>query len=137
MNRSWTIVTLVVVAACAATSLGVHGCQRHAEQMEAVLDSALKQNRNYIPFTSDSTMKEVVEYFDHPLHFWTTANDRLHGLTRQAAQVCTNGCIALNGRPRAAGEADHGGRGHHSRIGAHPWAGSCRDDGHGLLLLPP
>ena len=28
-------------------------------------------------FTTDSLALELVRYFDHPLHFWTTSNDRL------------------------------------------------------------
>lgn len=36
----------------------------HRQQMRYHLDHALAQNRAYIPFTSDSIMKEVVEYYD-------------------------------------------------------------------------
>ena len=61
---------------CAVISLFLYSHQK-TNRMRAALDSALVQNRNYVPFTSDSTMKEVTAYFDHPLHFWTTANDRL------------------------------------------------------------
>ena len=41
--------------------------------MRAALDSALQQNRNYIPFTSDSALLEVVEYYDR----YGTPTDRL------------------------------------------------------------
>ena len=68
----WTIGIVVVVVCCAAF-FGVRGYQRRADLMHAALDSALELNRNYIPFTSDSTMLEVVEYFDRH----GTPNDRL------------------------------------------------------------
>lgn len=68
----WTIAVVVVVVCCAAF-FGVRGYQRRADKMHAALDSALEQNRNYVPFTSDSTMKEVVAYFDR----YGTPNDRL------------------------------------------------------------
>ena len=76
MNR--TVKYLVLLAAVIiASALGVRTEMRRTGRMRAALDSALVQNRNYVPFTSDSTLKEVTSYFDHPLHFWITANDRL------------------------------------------------------------
>ena len=71
------IIGIIVVTACCAVAFGVHHEMRRTAQMRTALDSALVQNRNYVPFTSDSTLKEVTSYFDHPLHFWITANDRL------------------------------------------------------------
>ena len=76
MKRGLTI-GIVAVIACCAVAFGVHHEMRRTAQMRAAVDSALVQNRNYVPFTSDSTLKEVTSYFDHPLHFWITANDRL------------------------------------------------------------
>ena len=71
------IIGIVAVIACCAVAFGVHQEMRRTAQMRTTLDSALVQNRNYVPFTSDSTLREVAAYFDHPLHFWITANDRL------------------------------------------------------------
>ena len=76
MKRGLTI-GIVAVIACCAIAFGVHHQMRRTAQMRAAVDSALVQNRNYVPFTSDSTLREVAAYFDHPLHFWITANDRL------------------------------------------------------------
>ena len=74
-NATYFVLGLTMVC-CAVISLFLYSHQK-TNRMRAALDSALVQNRNYVPFTSDSTMKEVTAYFDHPLHFWTTANDRL------------------------------------------------------------
>ena len=71
------IIGIIAVAACCAVAFGVHHEMRRTAQMRAAVDSALVQNRNYVPFTSDSTLREVAAYFDHPLHFWITANDRM------------------------------------------------------------
>ena len=76
MKRGLTI-GIVAVIACCAVAFGVHHEMRRTAQMRAAVDSALVQNRNYVPFTSDSTLREVAAYFDYPLHFWITANDRL------------------------------------------------------------
>ena len=73
MNRKGLFIILALVAVGLVAVFGVHGCQRRADRMRAVLDSALEQNRNYIPFTSDSTLLEVVEYYDR----YGTPNDRL------------------------------------------------------------
>ena len=73
MNRKGLFIILALVAVSLLVIFGVHGCQRRADQMRAVLDSALEQNRNYIPFTSDSALLEVVEYYDR----YGTPNDRL------------------------------------------------------------
>ena len=76
MKRGLTIGIVAVIAGC-AVAFGVHHEMRRTAQMRAAVDSAFVQNRNYVPFTSDSTLREVAAYFDHPLHFWITANDRL------------------------------------------------------------
>ncbi len=73
MNRKVLFIILALVAVSLLVIFGVHGCQRRADRMRAVLDSALQQNRNYIPFTSDSALLEVVEYYDR----YGTPNDRL------------------------------------------------------------
>ena len=73
MTRKGIFVILALVAVSLLVIFGVHGCQRRADRMQAVLDSALEQNRNYIPFTSDSALLEVVGYYDR----YGTPNDRL------------------------------------------------------------
>jgi hypothetical protein len=73
MNRKGLFIILALVAVSLLVIFGVHGCQRRADQMRAALDSALEQNRNYIPFTSDSALLEVVGYYDR----YGTPNDRL------------------------------------------------------------
>ena len=73
MNRKVLFIILALVAVSLLVIFGVHGCQRRADRMRAVLDSALEQNRNYIPFTSDSALLEVVDYYDR----YGTPNDRL------------------------------------------------------------
>ena len=73
MTRKGLFIILALVAVSLLVIFGVHGCQRRADRMRAVLDSALQQNRNYIPFTSDSTLLEVVDYYDR----YGTPNDRL------------------------------------------------------------
>ena len=75
MNRYRTIG--IVVVACCAVIFGVLSEVRQTGRMRATVEEALEQNRGYVPFTSDSTMKEVVEYFNNPLRFWITPNDRL------------------------------------------------------------
>ena len=76
MRRNWTT-GIVVVVACCAVIFGVLSEVRQTGRMRAAVESALEQNRGYVPFTSDSTMKEVVEYFNNLLRFWITPNDRL------------------------------------------------------------
>ena len=73
MNRKVLFIILALVAVSLLVIFGVHGCQRRADRMRAVLDSALEQNRNYIPFTSDSALLEVVGYYDR----YGSPNDRL------------------------------------------------------------
>ena len=50
------IIGIIAVAACCAVAFGVHHEMRRTAQMRTALDSALVQNRNYVPFTSDSTL---------------------------------------------------------------------------------
>ena len=73
MTRKGLFIILALVAVSLLVIFGVHGCQRRADRMRAALDSALEQNRNYIPFTSDSALLEVVEYYDR----YGSPNDRL------------------------------------------------------------
>ena len=73
MTRKVLFIILALVAVSLLVIFGVHGCQRRADRMRAVLDSALEQNRNYIPFTSDSALLEVVKYYDR----YGSPNDRL------------------------------------------------------------
>ena len=73
MTRKGLFIILALVAVSLLVIFGVHGCQRRADRMRAVLDSALEQNRNYIPFTSDSALLEVVDYYDR----YGSPNDRL------------------------------------------------------------
>ena len=73
MTRKGLFIILALVAVSLLVIFGVHGCQRRADRMRAALDSALEQNRNYIPFTSDSALLEVVDYYDR----YGSPNDRL------------------------------------------------------------
>ena len=72
MTRKVLFIILALVAV-GLVAFAVHGCQRRADRMRTALDSALEQNRNYIPFTSDSALLEVVGYYDR----YGTPNDRL------------------------------------------------------------
>ena len=71
--RRYSAFVIVILMACTAIFFGMRGHHRKAAEMHAALDSALAQNRNYVDFTSDSLLKEVVAYFDR----WGSANDRL------------------------------------------------------------
>ncbi len=73
MTRKGLFIILALVAVSLLVIFGLHGCQRRADRMRAALDSALQQNLNYIPFTSDSALLEVVDYYDR----YGTPNDRL------------------------------------------------------------
>ena len=68
-----------LLAAIIIAAMGICGrmAVRQDREMHAALDSLLEQNRSYVPFTTDSVARRVAAYFDHPLHFWTTSNDRL------------------------------------------------------------
>ena len=72
---------------------------RTIRRMRAAVELALEMNRNYVPFTSDTvlldvdssiinhhfsfinprriSLRSVVAYYDYPLRFWVSANDRL------------------------------------------------------------
>ena len=53
------IIGIIVVTACCSVAFGVHHEMRRTAQMRTALDSALVQNRNYVPFTSDSTLDDA------------------------------------------------------------------------------
>ena len=71
--KRYSAFIIAALMACTAIFFGMRGHHRKAAEMHAALDSALAQNRNYVDFTSDSLLKEVVAYFDR----WGSANDRL------------------------------------------------------------
>ena len=71
------IIGIVAVIACCAVALGVHHQMRRAAQMRAALVALQAANQADSVFTTDSLALELVRYYDHPLHFWTTSNDRL------------------------------------------------------------
>ena len=76
MNRHWTI-AIVAVTACCAVAFGVHHQIQRTAQMRASLAAFQAANQADFVFTTDSLALELVRFFDHPLHFWTSANDRL------------------------------------------------------------
>ena len=78
MSRKRGII-IGLLAAIIIAAMGICGrmAVRQDREMHAALDSLLEQNRSYVPFTTDSVARRVAAYFDHPLHFWTTSNDRL------------------------------------------------------------
>ena len=84
------IIGIIVVTACCSVAFGVHHEMRRTAQMRTALDSALVQNRNYVPFTSDSTLKEVTSHFDHPLRFYIDISDDAYNdqETRDKLRVC-------------------------------------------------
>ena len=49
------------------------GCTGQRTRMEQVIREAKEQNKNYIPFTTDSLLREAVDYYDRH----GTANERL------------------------------------------------------------
>ena len=71
--KRYSAFVIAALMACTAIFFGLSSHHRKAAEMHAALDSALAQNRNYVDFTSDSLLKEVVAYFDR----WGSANDRL------------------------------------------------------------
>ena len=76
MKRGLTI-GIVAVIACCAVAFGVHHQMRRTAQMRAALVALQAANQSDSVFTTDSLALELVRYYDHPLHFWTTSNDRL------------------------------------------------------------
>ena len=71
------IIGIVAVIACCAVALGVHHQIHRTAQMRAALVALQAANQADSVFTTDSLALELVRYYDHPLHFWTSANDRL------------------------------------------------------------
>ena len=69
------IISVALLAVIAA--FGVRGCQRRADEMRAALDSLQVANRADSVFTNDSVAQMLARYYDRPLHFWATPNDRL------------------------------------------------------------
>ena len=78
-----------IIVACLAVAAGIWMEVRRAHRMRAAVEQALEQNRNYVPFTSDTiylgvdssdavTLRDAVAYYRHPLHhLWTSPNDLL------------------------------------------------------------
>ena len=71
------IIGIIAVAAGCAVALDVHHQMRRTAQMRAALVALQAANQADSVFTTDSLALELVRYFDHPLRFWTSANDRL------------------------------------------------------------
>ena len=76
MKRNLVIAILAVIAGC-AVAFGVHHQMRRTAQMLASLAAFQAANQADSVFTTDSLALELVRYYDHPLHFWTSGNDRL------------------------------------------------------------
>ena len=76
MKKSLVIAILAVIACC-AVAFGVHHQMRRTAQMRAALVALQAANQADSVFTTDSLALELVRYYDHPFHFWTTSNDRL------------------------------------------------------------
>ncbi|MBR1665364.1 MAG: hypothetical protein IJ699_03965 [Bacteroidaceae bacterium] len=98
MKRNLVIAILAVIAGC-AVAFGVHHQMRRTAQMRASLAAFQAANQADSVFTTDSLALELVRFFDHPFHFWTSANDRL------MAHYLLGRCYADMGEaPRAIGE---------------------------------
>lgn len=97
MKTRYKIIIGIIVA-CLAVAAGIWMEVRRGRQMRAAVEQALEQNRNGIPFTSDTvsftlhssfftfhdsldqrvSLRRAVAYYDHPLRrLWTSPNDRL------------------------------------------------------------
>jgi len=88
MKTRYKIIIGIFVA-CLAVAAGIWMEVRTGRQMRAAVEQALEQNRNYVPFTSDTiylgvdssdavTLRDAVAYYRHPLHhLWTSPNDLL------------------------------------------------------------
>ena len=76
MKKGLTIGIVAVIAGC-VVAFGVHHEMRRTAQMRAALVALQAANQADSVFTTDSLALELVRYYDHPLHFWTTSNDRL------------------------------------------------------------
>lgn len=78
MMRRSSYRIIIAVACCGLlVAVGLWHEAHTLQCMRGAVEQALEMNRNFVPFTSDSTMRRVVTYFDHPLRFWVSANDRL------------------------------------------------------------
>jgi hypothetical protein len=66
-----------ILAACLAVAGLVWYEVRTMGRMHEAVEAALEQNRNYEAFTTDSVLRRVVDYYDHPLRFWVSSNERL------------------------------------------------------------
>ena len=71
------IIGIVAVIACCAVAFGVHHEIQRTAQMRAALVALQAANQADSVFTTDSLALKLVRYYDRPLHFWTSANDRL------------------------------------------------------------
>ena len=67
----------MVVAVSCALCFGVYSELRRTGRMQAALIVLQAANQADSVFTTDSLALELVRYFDHPLHVWNSANDRL------------------------------------------------------------
>ncbi len=101
MKTRYKIIIGIIVA-CLAVAAGIWMEVRRGRQMRAAVEQALEQNRNYVPFTSDTiylsphssptstpspsekgrgeaiSLRDAVAYYHHPLRrLWTSSNDRL------------------------------------------------------------
>lgn len=93
------IIGIIAVIACCAVAFGVHHEMRRTAQMRTALAAFQAANQADSVFTTDSLALKLVRYFDHPLRFWTSANDRL------MAHYLLGRCYADMGEaPRAIGE---------------------------------
>lgn len=75
-TKKYWIIGVVVAVSC-ALCFGVYSELRRTGRMQAALIVLQAANQADSVFTTDSLAQELVRYFDHPLHFWTSANDRL------------------------------------------------------------
>jgi len=101
MKTRYKIIIGICVA-CLAVAAGIWMEVRTGRQMRAAVEQALEQNRNYVPFTSDTiylsphssststpfpseegrgeaiSLRDAVAYYRHPLRrLWTSSNDLL------------------------------------------------------------
>jgi len=100
--RTRNKIIIGIIVACLAAAAGIWMEVRRAHLMRAAVEQALEQNRNYVPFTSDTiylsphssptstpfpsgegrgeaiSLRDAVAYYRHPLRrLWTSPNDRL------------------------------------------------------------
>ncbi len=76
--RTRNKIIIGIFVACLAVAVGIWMEVRTGRQMRAAVEQALEQNRNYVPFTSDTiylgvdssdavTLRDAVAYYRHPL----------------------------------------------------------------------